>query len=467
MDDSPSPVGIELDNDTGDEQVSEVFPEDNEKSNEMLQIEANDNLSGDELKHDDDLDDIQGTEELKEEVEFEEDLGPNSEDEIEAIREGDGGDGAPDRGTAITFDEPNVEQDGQKLEIAAELQWNDGYDNGYDDESNENDAGHHEDDGNEDVVPDYDDHISVSSLPEYDDDLTNADGEDKDTETAEAVIQLPEPNEMGETLGDNNDEFIREDANDDIQHVEEQRNGELEFQNDTGPDPLPKLQNDNLGLVDSDQLRDDGSQNDVEDPIIVEEKAGESDEPYTAPQAVEIVEDDHKTPIIIDVADTEFLLVPFKTEHSDVDYSHLVSLFDSDEVLDLSIEDFFGLMRQNEDLNEIYNFSVDEELVLKFPQFDGLHLTEDNVYSREVSFNDFVSTFEQLAENTQTQKPPSMSCVLTVQTRFISKFNGLAELIREKKGFESIPAQSVWREKRPAKESSPTSQKRQKVFESV
>lgn len=150
-------------------------------------------------------------------------------------------------------------------------------------------------------------------------------------------------------------------------------------------------------------------------------------------------------PVIINIADTDFLLVPFnRNRNPKVDVSHLVSLFDNDDILKLNMEDFFGLVRNNEDLNEIHPFSISKELVLLIPELGDISITEDNVYTRDITIEDFLEAFDCLKSNSlnegETNIPDSLSLLLTSQTRFITNFNTLSENIREGKGFDYLAA---------------------------
>lgn len=147
-------------------------------------------------------------------------------------------------------------------------------------------------------------------------------------------------------------------------------------------------------------------------------------------------------PIIINIAETDFLLVPFdKHRDPEIDVSHLVSLYDDNEILKLTIEEFFGLMRTNEDLNEIHQFTVNKELVLVIPELN-LSITEDNIYSRDITIEDFIVSFENLNSNSINDGEElvykSLSFLLTSQTRFITNFNNLTESIRRGKGFNCV-----------------------------
>lgn len=137
--------------------------------------------------------------------------------------------------------------------------------------------------------------------------------------------------------------------------------------------------------------------------------------------------------VILRIGGTEFLLVPFNDS-----YSHLVSLYD-DNIIGQTIESFFGLIRAHEDLKEIHSFSIEDELVLRVPELNMV-ITEDNVYSREITIEDFVKTFISLTENTANREciPKQLSLNITSQTRFITNFNDLSETIRSGLGFEKL-----------------------------
>ncbi|KAK6457171.1 uncharacterized protein RJT20DRAFT_1748 [Scheffersomyces xylosifermentans] len=150
----------------------------------------------------------------------------------------------------------------------------------------------------------------------------------------------------------------------------------------------------------------------------------------------------HNVPIILKVAEIEFLVCPIDSASCDVDCSHLVSLYDDRNVLHCTVEDFFGLLRSNEDLKEIHDFPLAEEIVLDVPELGNIRITEDNIYSRDVTVNDFIDTFVRLGEKTSDKSkiPETITFNLTTQSRFITSFNKLSEIIREEKGFESIVA---------------------------
>ncbi|CCE83412.1 Piso0_003987 [Millerozyma farinosa CBS 7064] len=147
-------------------------------------------------------------------------------------------------------------------------------------------------------------------------------------------------------------------------------------------------------------------------------------------------------PIIVKIADTDFLLVPFRSSNDEIDVSHLVSLYDDQNVLNSSLESFFVSMRNHEDLNEICSFDASRELVLTVPELGNITITEDNIYSREVSVNDFVDRFHDFKLNSKLHDSEllfqTLSFKLSFQTRFISEFNNLSKLLREDCGFKRL-----------------------------
>lgn len=174
------------------------------------------------------------------------------------------------------------------------------------------------------------------------------------------------------------------------------------------------------------------------------------DEPGELPQKSESdkehvsVNDDNEIdfPIIVKIADTDFLLVPFRSLDDTIDVSHLVPLYDDQNALNSSLESFFVSMRNHEDLNEICSFDESQELVLNVPELGNLTITEDNIYSREISVNDFVDRFHDFKLNSKLHDLElifqALSFKLSFQTRFISEFNNLSKLLREDCGFKRL-----------------------------
>lgn len=146
--------------------------------------------------------------------------------------------------------------------------------------------------------------------------------------------------------------------------------------------------------------------------------------------------DQSPVPIIITVMGSDFLLLPFNEGSECPDMSHLVSLFEEDGIEECSIEQLFIRLRQQEELRELQFFDEAKELRLELPQLN-MSITEDNVYSREVTLADFTLTFRKLRRNTiETARPSSFELVISTQIRFITQFNNLAQSIRKGTGFE-------------------------------
>lgn len=444
MDDSQSPVDIEIDDDVDiNEQVSEQELESHDSYSQEMHLEL-----------DDDVEIVEEREVQEEIAEPEPRIGSNEEENgIEEATTNDEVDEVLTLDENVENIESDMEDDKLKSDSIEEVSPEpNGTDYNEEGEGEEADSGEEKEGEEREEIEEGENEEELVVEKEGTDRTYREDFEEDEAEASGA--ESGPINETNEYSDVEENENLEEELDAEEEREKEENEGEDEEERDVSDDPQgndPEYKEDPHEEHDYNQINEPSNPN---SPSLSKE-----DYATLVNEDNRIVtkdEDQPTVPIIIDVADTEFLLVPFKAENSSIDVSLLVPLFDSSSVLELPIEEFFGLMRHNEDLNEIYNFSVDEELVLLFPQFDGLHLTEDNVYSREVTFNDFLSTFERLAENTVSEKPLSMACTLTSQTRFITKFNGLAELIREKKGFESIMKHSP--EKRPAE--SPTSAKK-------
>lgn len=148
-------------------------------------------------------------------------------------------------------------------------------------------------------------------------------------------------------------------------------------------------------------------------------------------------------PIILNVTDTEFLLVPFKpSEEFSVDLSHLVTLYDSYDIIDSSVENLFCAIRSNIDLSELVSLDSNNELVLVIPTLNNLYITEDNVYTHEILIRDFLNSFLFLKKNSELlgEELPFISLSLHLKTkdRFITRFNELTRTVREGKGFGAL-----------------------------
>ncbi|RLV95677.1 hypothetical protein JA1_000895 [Spathaspora sp. JA1] len=137
-------------------------------------------------------------------------------------------------------------------------------------------------------------------------------------------------------------------------------------------------------------------------------------------------------PVVLNLLNTEFLLFPMNQEKCNIDCSHLVSLYDNIECQHLTIELFFQFLRNNEDLSEVYKLTNDDEILLEIPELNGLEISEDNVYCKDITICDFIELFIRLNQGEK------LTFNVSLKERFISKFNHLVEVAREsqKRGLE-------------------------------
>lgn len=145
-------------------------------------------------------------------------------------------------------------------------------------------------------------------------------------------------------------------------------------------------------------------------------------------------------PILLQIAGDEYLLVSFYKETA-LDLGDIIAIFDDDQnTLKLSVEGFFNMLRHNEDLMNLYNFDVERELVLHLAELGDICITEDNMYSSEISIGDFVRSFQNLEDNCEEKDavPAKLTFKVTTQKRFITQFNSLSETIRTGNGFSAI-----------------------------
>lgn len=173
---------------------------------------------------------------------------------------------------------------------------------------------------------------------------------------------------------------------------------------------------DEVDELESDEEKDENYEKGVEDSLLDQET-------------------DNIPPIIVTIANTDFLLI----QSNDESVSHLVALYYDLDILDLSLEAFFNKLRANEDLEEIHHFQESEEIILETPELGALKITEDNIYSRDITILDLVTTFKHLQRCLKDSVCPSyISMKISFQPRFITRFNRLSELIRSGKGFSHV-----------------------------
>ena len=128
-------------------------------------------------------------------------------------------------------------------------------------------------------------------------------------------------------------------------------------------------------------------------------------------------------PIYLNYFSYKFLLFPYDEDPD----THCI--YENEDYLQKSIEEFFALLREDQQLNEVEPFLISEEIILTIPQFENLKMTEDNLYCRDISIGDFVSLFRRLSDSTKnkTKIPKQLTFELTTQPRFITKYNALVD----------------------------------------
>lgn len=144
-------------------------------------------------------------------------------------------------------------------------------------------------------------------------------------------------------------------------------------------------------------------------------------------------------PIIVNISDeNEYTLIPFSGETS-FNLSELEPIFDT-SVLSLSLEELFESLRGHQELVDMHDIRLSDEMVLSVTELGNLSITEDNVYTKEITVDDLLKAFTSLVSNsTKNEKlPKKLTFAISTQTRFITKFNHLSECITLGKGFEDI-----------------------------
>lgn len=147
-------------------------------------------------------------------------------------------------------------------------------------------------------------------------------------------------------------------------------------------------------------------------------------------------------PIILSIQNHNFLLLQlsdkFHRQHPHLhQISNLTTLFDNNSILNISINNLFSIIRTDEDLIELFEFSELEELTLDIPQLD-ISISEDSVYSRHIMVNDFTKIYNALKVNSKGEVPICLTFLVGKQRRFITRFNGLNDMVRGREGFEGL-----------------------------
>lgn len=145
-------------------------------------------------------------------------------------------------------------------------------------------------------------------------------------------------------------------------------------------------------------------------------------------------------PTIICICGDEFLLTPFY-EECKCQLEDMISLFSVDEVRGQSLEQIFQLLRGNGDLIDAYNFNVEDELRIDFPELN-LYVTEDNVFARELNLDDIIACFHQLRQNSalkgEKSIPDKFTVLVSMQQRFASRYGKLKKLVEQQGTFTEL-----------------------------
>lgn len=145
-------------------------------------------------------------------------------------------------------------------------------------------------------------------------------------------------------------------------------------------------------------------------------------------------------PTVICICGDEFLLTPFY-EKCNCKLEDMISLFSVDEVRGQSLAQIFQLLRGNGDLIDAYNFNVEDELRIDFPELN-LYVTEDNVFARELNLDDIIACFHQLRQNSalkgEKSFPDKFTVLVSMQQRFASRYGKLKKLVEQQGTFTEL-----------------------------
>ncbi|EMG50800.1 hypothetical protein G210_0744 [Candida maltosa Xu316] len=134
-------------------------------------------------------------------------------------------------------------------------------------------------------------------------------------------------------------------------------------------------------------------------------------------------------PIFINYSNQKFLLFPNDHQQNIETNDEQSSPIFEETNYSLTIEELFTELRSNETLNEIEPFLIIEEIILSITEFENLKITEDNLYSKDLTIEDFLNLFNKLKASTQDSSkiPHSLNFNISTQSRFITTFNKLVE----------------------------------------
>jgi hypothetical protein len=115
------------------------------------------------------------------------------------------------------------------------------------------------------------------------------------------------------------------------------------------------------------------------------------------------------------------------------------ALFEDSWLKSQSLETFFSSLRQtlSDELASLTSSFAMEEIVLAIPDLEvsiaevwpvGLRLYEDNCYTKEISLQDLVNLINSLHVKSGAERPETCRLLLSLQPRFIARFNQLVSL---------------------------------------
>ncbi|KAK7206294.1 hypothetical protein BZA70DRAFT_130506 [Myxozyma melibiosi] len=139
--------------------------------------------------------------------------------------------------------------------------------------------------------------------------------------------------------------------------------------------------------------------------------------------------------VILTHEDAHYLLCPSDNSDSIVSELEAQPILEDFASLSQPIDTLFAYLR------DVFQDRLDQdgELVLDIPVLD-LSVSEDNVYTHDVTPYDLVDLYSSLLVNDNETLAESQPLFLnlTVQPRFISRFNSIATLIRSGKGLKHL-----------------------------
>lgn len=105
------------------------------------------------------------------------------------------------------------------------------------------------------------------------------------------------------------------------------------------------------------------------------------------------------------------------------------ALFEDSWLKSQSLETFFSSLRQtlSDELASLTSSFAMEEIVLAIPDLE-VSIAEDNCYTKEISLQDLVNLINSLHVKSGAERPETCRLLLSLQPRFIARFNQLVSL---------------------------------------